>query len=226
MEYVALVKDNKLQSQHVPHTADSTTSYGSTDIFHNVTVNLVIPQCTPTATVQTLSPRVMDQHDCLYMYLTPQTDKSDSPHIYILICFVPLSVPTTLAHSILQRLSHFSVNELTDNNSLKVAYDSVQEDLQDKFQKYKKNLVREQTNDDINEVVRLMNDNIDQFLLRQENISNLVDETRLLNDSGVKFQKNTVKINNKFWWDKYKSICLLISLIFVIILTIFMITYW
>lgn len=219
MDYIALVKDNNVQSDH--HT---NSNYGSTDIFKTATTNIVVPQCSPTDSISTLQPRAIDQYDCFYTYVKP--DSTTDTSTYILVSFAKLNVPTTLTHSILQRLQKFPLDQLMDNEGLQRAYGEVEKLLKENFQQYKKGMVREQTNDDIDEVVRLMNDNIDQFLQRQENINVLVDETRLLNDSGIKFHKNAVKVNKKFWWDKYKSVCLLTALIIFIIFTIFMTTYW
>jgi vesicle-associated membrane protein 72 len=74
----------------------------------------------------------------------------------------------------------------------------------------------------VEEVKGIMVDNIEQVLLRGENLENLVDKTDNLRFQADKFHKTGVAIRRKMWWQHKKMIGVVILIILILALVIFL----
>lgn len=199
------------------------TQYGSVgdsaatpDLFHKLIEDMVIPKVVPVDgnKVTKLSLHLMDGYDCYYT-----TTPADDSGLKILVCFTKSVIPKILPIRLLSELKHQDDSIDSDTElSLKVGeiIDIFHEELRS-FSNEQWSEDAEATESDLQDILKVMNDNIDKFLQRQERISLLVDKTSQLNNSSHTFKRKTNRIKQRMWWHRVKNITLLV---FAIILTI------
>lgn len=80
--------------------------------------------------------------------------------------------------------------------------------------------------DDVQDIIKKkMNDNIDNFLERQEHVSLLVHKTTKLNNTSQNFKQKAIIVNDRLWRQKMKNSLLLIFTMILYLTGLFMFTY-
>ncbi|CCD23239.1 Nyv1p NDAI_0B02040 [Naumovozyma dairenensis CBS 421] len=221
VSYVEVTKDgNTISSCYDSNDGNfGRNTYGSIlnnsiptpDIFHKLIHDMVLPKVIPVIgnKVTKVSLDLIDGFDCYYT-----TDEDDK----VLICFTQVDIPKILPIRLLSELKGEKKNNYS-NNELGAHVGKILDEFHEELMSYKNDSGQEgdTTEDDIQDIIKIMNNNIDKFLERQERISLLVDKTSQLNDNSHNFKKKAARIKERMWWQRMKNTTLLM---FAIILTI------
>ena len=182
---------------------------------------------------------LIDGYDCYYS-IRPATNES-------LVCFTRINTPRILPVRLLRDLEvSAALATVEDGNPnvnalLKEQINASLEKLQSDLLAYKRSHNAENgdsgragvhgddllnaTETDIQEVIRIMNDNIDKFLERQERVSSLVDRASRLNNNSETFKRKATKLKDKMWWRKMKNATFLTFTIILVVSAIFIFWY-
>ncbi|EDO18217.1 hypothetical protein Kpol_543p47 [Vanderwaltozyma polyspora DSM 70294] len=226
VSYIEVLQDGKtISSCYYQHTGD--ISYGSIsnedssvanvvgtpDMFHKLIGDLVLPNIVHVDgnKVTKMSIQLIDGYDCYYT-----TSARNDDNYKVFVCFTRIDVPKILPIRLLSDLKQLTEGENrlefdTDEElSLKCGeiIDAFRHDLITFRNNNMDPSVSQSTDQDLDDIIQIMNDNIDKFLQRQERISLLVDKTSQLNDNSNTFKRKTVKLKNKMWWHRMKNITL------------------
>ncbi|AET39357.1 Nyv1p Ecym_4294 [Eremothecium cymbalariae DBVPG len=171
------------------------------DLVHSVVIPKVVRLKGNKVTKTTVS--LIDGYDCYY------TTNDDGQ---TLVCFTSTDIPKILPLRTLTQLKGLNND---DDSSLKHNLETVIDDFHQELLSYHDSSTSEVTEQDLQTILNVMNDNIDKFLQRQERISLLVDQTSQLNQSSFNFQRKAVKIRRKMWWNnvKFWSICGIVTVV-------------
>ncbi|CDO96260.1 unnamed protein product [Kluyveromyces dobzhanskii CBS 2104] len=190
-------------------------SKGSPDhksTFHRLISDMVIRSVVnvPGNKVTKTSMDLIEGYDCYY------TTANDGK---VLVCFVKEEVPKFLPLRLLSELKDLSND--TDEN-LQINIDRQLDKFHEELLSYRTEGQQSaaSTEEELQNIIAIMNDNIDKFLQRQERISLLVDNTNQLNENSFKFQRKSSKIMRKMWWSNVKLYAIVITILLVIIVVI------
>ena len=181
---------------------------------------------------------LIDGYDCYYS-IRPATNES-------LVCFTRINTPRILPVRLLRDLeisaALATVEDANANTLLREQISDSLERLQSDLLAYKRSYdagngdgdraggvhgddLLNATETDIQEVIRIMNDNIDKFLERQERVSSLVDRASRLNNNSETFKRKATKLKDKMWWRKMKNATFLTFSIILVVSSIFIFWY-
>lgn len=197
--------------------------YGSMDkgeneqksLFHRLISDMVIRTVVdlPGNKVTKTSMDLIDGYDCYY------TTADDSK---VIVCFVKEAVPKFLPLRLLSELKN--LNNDTD--------EKLQNNVNNQLDKFHEELlsyrtegqeIGKATEEELQKIIAITNDNIDKFLQRQERISLLVDNTNQLNENSFKFHRKSSKIMRKMWWNNVKFYSIIAFIVIVISAIMFLI---
>ncbi|AAS54543.2 AGR054Cp [Eremothecium gossypii ATCC 10895] len=162
--------------------------------FHNLVHEVVIPKVvrlTGNKVIKTTM-TFIDGYDCYYT-------TNDAGQV--LVCFASVGTPKILP---LRALTRLKAMETSDDAVLHRNLDAILKEFHQELLSYHDPTSSNATDQDLQTIVSVMNDNIDKFLQRQERISLLVDQTSQLNQSSFNFQRKAVRIKRKMWWNNIK----------------------
>ncbi|SCU86093.1 LANO_0C06700g1_1 [Lachancea nothofagi CBS 11611] len=215
--YVEVLRDGEVIAKYYKSPASGYGSMGkagqiaSPQIFERLTAELVIPKVVPLEgnKVTKVSSSLLDGFDCYY-----GTDTGNA----VYVCFSPVDVPKILPLRVLTELkplSNKSDRELDSN------VQTIVQQFHEELLSYHDSSTAEATEQDLQDIIQLMNDNIDKFLQRQERVSLLVDRTSKLNQSSYNFKRKAVRIKTKMWWQNVKLCSTLIAVSVIVLVVIF-----
>lgn len=217
-----VLKQGETVSSCFEDTSSKGDSYGSIsnhdcnvntpDVFHRLIKDIVVPKVVPLQgnKVTKVSMNLIDGYDCYY------TTSEEAGEEELLVCFTDVTIPKILPIRLLSELKK------DGGNGTDTALSGHVGQILDEFHNELTALQNENsegasTENDLQDVVNIMNNNIDKFLERQERISLLVDKTSQLNDNSHNFKKKAVRIKERMWWQRMKNTTLMI---FAVILTV------
>ncbi|AMD18932.1 HBR031Cp [Eremothecium sinecaudum] len=182
----------------------------SKDTFHRLVYDVIIPKVVHRKgnkiTKTTVS--LVDGYDGYY------TTDDDGD---ILVSFASVETPKILPLRVLTQLKGMVS---VDDESLRNNITAIVTDFHKELLSYHDSTMYEATDQDLQEIINVMNDNIDKFLRRQERITLLVDQTSQLNQNSFNFQRKAIKIKRNMWWRSFKfwAVCVLAAMSFLFIL--------
>ncbi|CCE61254.1 hypothetical protein TPHA_0A01710 [Tetrapisispora phaffii CBS 4417] len=245
VNYGSIIHDDNVDNNfREPAESPSAVELMATpNMFHKLINDVVVPNVVPVLgnKVTKVSMHILDGYDCYYT-TSDTLNGSITKDTKLFVCINKITVPKILPIRLLSELKQLA--ESNDEGGEPLSFDTDEElslkvgGIIDQFREdlisYRNKLIQDNeangnynngregnhyqdTDEELNEVLKIMNDNIDKFLKRQEKISLLVDKTSLLNSSSVNFKKRAVKLKNKMWWQRFKNMTLLFfSIIFII----------
>lgn len=222
VSYVEVWDGDRVLSSWYDSKDENNSKYGSTDkgradqkaVFHRLIGDMVIRTVVnlPGNKVTKTSIDLIEGYDCYYT--TAENNK-------VLICFVKEEVPKFLPLRLLSELKCLN----NDNDKyLKSNIDNQLDKFHEELLSYRTEgqQTAASTEEELQNIIAIMNDNIDKFLQRQERISLLVDNTNQLNENSFKFQRKSSKIMRKMWWNnvKFYSIVIIVVLAIIVIVSL------
>lgn len=239
ISYLEILKDGKQISNYFEPKADNDNdNYGSTNerslpltpsVFHKLIEDLVLPKVVSLEgnKVTKVAPTLIDDYDCYY------STSNETNLIYV--CFTKVDTPKILPIRILSDLKQEEYDKNDSNIELRVHVGEILDKFHEELLTFKKKNtinngypngeVGDETENDIQDVIQIMNDNIDKFLQRQERVSLLVDKTSKLNSSSNGFRRKTTRINDRLWWQRMKNTTLLIFTVILVTSALFIFYY-
>ncbi|SCV00243.1 LAME_0G08482g1_1 [Lachancea meyersii CBS 8951] len=198
--YVEALRDNRVIASFYDNSSNGYGSLGKVGltatpkVFRKLVDELVIPKVVPLEgnKVTKLSSALLDGFECYY-----GTEAGNM----VYVCFSPVNVPKILPLRILTELKSMT-NE--SDQELDSHVRAIVQNFHEELLSYHDSSTAEATEQDMQEIIQLMNDNIDKFLQRQERVSLLVDRTSKLNQSSYNFKRKAVRIKTKMWWQNVK----------------------
>ncbi|CUS25047.1 LAQU0S25e00694g1_1 [Lachancea quebecensis] len=189
---------------------EQTSGYGSLGragknatpkVFERLVEELVIPKVVHVEgnKVTKMSTPLLDGFDCYY-------GTADDATTYV--CFSQVDVPKILPLRLLTELK--SIPNGSDQELAEHVRTIVRQ-FHEELLTYHDSSTAEATEQDLQEIIQLMNDNIDKFLQRQERVSLLVDRTSKLNQSSHNFKRKAVRIKQRMWWQNVKLCSTLVA---------------
>ncbi|SCU87205.1 LAFA_0E05358g1_1 [Lachancea sp. 'fantastica'] len=213
--YIEALRDNKVIATYYNNSSENYGSLGragsnaTPKVFRKLVDELVLAKVVPLEgnKVTKLSSSLLDGFDCYY-----GTEAGNM----VYVCFSPANVPKILPLRILTELKSMA-NETDQELDSHVR--TIVEQFYSELMSYRDSSTAEATEQDMQDIIQLMNDNIDKFLQRQERVSLLVDRTSKLNQSSYNFKRKAGRIKSKMWWQNVKM-CTTITAVSVLIVTI------
>ena len=157
-----------------------------------------------------------------YSFFIKKEEQADK--VFYEICNSKNIVPRSLPMSILNNKQKIDYSVLfnsseTTKDQLSQFIDSFEIEYNNEANNTSENAV--EIDNELNEIISVMNDNINQVLIRDDRLDTLQQKTLQLTDKGRKFKRTTKKMETKEIWKnrKWKTI-VLASLMLVIILFI------
>lgn len=215
----------------------------SYSLFHKVIEDMVIPKVIDNIgnKVTKMSMILLDGYDCYYTTMSSNSNGNSSSGSHddvLIVCFIKLDIPKILPIRVLSELKQQPFNEIESNIELRVQVCDILDKFHEELINYRNetlqaNNIHNSTgnnktsnlDDDIQDVIKIMNDNIDKFLERQERVSLLVDKTNKLNNTSHNFKKKATRIKNRLWWQKMKNSILLLFAIILCLSVLFIFIY-
>lgn len=212
MKYVEVIRNGQTISKHhqgkgYGSIGQLTSSSSIFKTFHTLIYDLVIPKVISiegNKVIKVATP-LIDGFECYYT-----TFEED-----VIICFTEDNVPRFLPLRLLTELRKLN------NENDEILGDNINDILNnfnEELLSYHGSKNIETTEQGLQEIIEIMNDNIDKFLQRQEHVSLLVDKTSQLNQSSYNFQKRAVKLKKKMWWNNVKIYTAIVSIVIILIL--------
>lgn len=184
--------------------------HATPEVFERLVKEMVLPKVVHLDgnKVTKVSTTLLDGFDCYY-------GTSDNSTVYV--CFTTHDMPKILPLRVLAELK--SMENETDKQ-LDENIQLIIRQFQEELLSYHDSGPAEATEQDLQEIIQIMNDNIDKFLQRQERVSLLVDRTSKLNQSSYNFKRKAVRIKTKMWWQNIKlcSTLVLVGLILIFLI--------
>lgn len=211
-----MIKGNKVVASYYNNETPGYGSLGkagknaSPKVFEKLINELVIPKVVHLEgnKVTKMSTPLLDGFDCYY-------GTADGDMLYV--CFSQVDVPKILPLRVLTDLK-LTTNE--SNAELAENIQTIVRQFHEELLSFHDPGAAEATEQDLQDIIHLMNDNIDKFLQRQERVSLLVDRTSKLNQSSYNFKRKAVRIKTKMWWQNVKLCSTLIAATVLVILVI------
>ncbi|SCU90291.1 LADA_0F03048g1_1 [Lachancea dasiensis] len=214
--FIEVLKDKKVIATYFHNPGAGYGSLGRAgqtakpEVFQRLTEELVVPKVVPLEgnKVIKMSNTLLDGFECYH-----GTDSEGR----ICVCFSPVDVPKILPLRILTDLKGMSNNS---DQELDSNVRAILQQFHEELLSYHDSSTAEATEQDLQDVIQLMNDNIDKFLQRQERVSLLVDRTSKLNQSSYNFKRKAVRIKTKMWWKNVKLCSTLAAVTVVVVVAI------
>lgn len=211
------------------HASNNDTNTTEESIFHKIIEDMIVPKVISNVgnKVTKVSMTLLDGYDCYYTTMSSDNDSDD----VLIVCFTKLDIPKILPIRVLSELKQLSYNDIESNIQLTVQIGDIIDRFHEELINYRnENLTggENQTrdlDDDINDVIKIMNDNIDKFLERQERVGLLVDKTTKLNNNSTSFKRKANRIKDRMWWQRMKNTTLLIFAIILCVSALFIFIY-
>ncbi|SCV04407.1 LAMI_0H15874g1_1 [Lachancea mirantina] len=164
------------------------------EVFEQLVQGIVIPKVVHVDgnKVTKVSTNLIEDYECYY-----GTAKNGD----VLVAFTEKEVPKILPLRILTELK--ALDNDTDGKLARNVATVIQQ-FKEELMSYHDPGVAEATEQDLQDIIQVMNDNIDKFLQRQELVSSLVDRTSQLNQSSYNFKRKAVRIKRRMWWQNVK----------------------
>ena len=229
------------EEQEEVENSDIDSSYS---LFHKIIEDMVIPKVIDNIgnKVTKMSMTLLDGYDCYYTTMSsanttfPSTTSSNND--VMIVCFIKLDIPKILPIRVLSELKQHPFNEIDSNIELRVQIGDILDKFHEELINYRNvNLQNNNTHtsatnnkttnldDDIQDVIKIMNDNIDKFLERQERVSLLLDKTTKLNNTSHNFKRKATRIKDRLWWQRTRTSILLIFAIVLCLSVLFVFIY-
>lgn len=157
-----------------------------------------------------------------YFVFIKKEEQGDKP--FYEICITKNVVPRSLPMSILnnkQKIDYSNLfkNSKTIQDQLSQFIDSFETEYNKEANNTSENVV--EIDNELNELLSVMNDNINQVLIRDDRLDTLQQKTLQLTDKGKKFKRTTKKMEtNEIWKNRKWKTIVAASLMLVIVLFI------
>lgn len=216
----------------------------SYSLFHKIVEDMVIPKVVDNIgnKVTKMSMILLDGYDCYYTTMSSTNSSSPSNSSnnddILIVCFIKLDIPKILPIRVLSELKQQPFDEIESNIELRVQIGNILDKFHEELINYRNENLQNNINhtstaenkttnldDDIQDVIKIMNDNIDKFLERQERVSLLVDKTTKLNSTSHNFKRKATRIKDRLWWQRMRNSILLIFAIILCLSVLFIFIY-
>ncbi|CCK71265.1 Nyv1p KNAG_0G02080 [Huiozyma naganishii CBS 8797] len=246
VSYVEVLKDGEVCSSYFQDAVagKDTASYGaiggSTDgagagagstsdsqlPFSKLIREMIVPKVVNVHgnKVTKVSMNLLDGFDSYY---------TTAPEGVLIVCFTKTDIPKILPIRVLSQLKQLPFDEIESNMELRVHIGEILDKFHEELLNYRNEHMLhpsegdplQSTDDEIQDVIQIMNDNIDKFLERQERVSLLVDKTQQLNTTSHSFKRKATRIKDRMWWQRMKNATLLIFAIILCVSALFIFIY-